>query len=192
MVNNVLFRKNADGLLLRCLEKEESDLVLTQLHDGPACGHFGGNTTAHKILRAGYFWPNLFKDAHAFVRRCLDYQTAAGRVKKSAFPLQPVMVDRPFQQWGIDIIGPINPSSSLQHKYIITDTNYFTRWSEAEPLRVVNMNQVLHFLEANIITRFEVPETLIFDNASYFSSGELTEFSIENGIRIIYSANYYP
>ena len=40
LINNVLFRKNADGVLLRCLEKEESDLVLTQLHDGPAGGHW--------------------------------------------------------------------------------------------------------------------------------------------------------
>ena len=109
----MLFRKNADGVLLRCLEKEEFDSVLTQLHDGPTGGHFGGDTTAHKTLRAGYFWPSLFKDAHAFIRRCQDCQTAAGRVKKLAFPLQPVMVDMPFQQWGIDIVGPIYPSSSL-------------------------------------------------------------------------------
>ena len=87
LVNNVLFRKNADGVLLRCLEKEESDLVLTQLHDSLAGGHFGGDTTAHKILRAGYFWPTLFKDAHAFVRKCQDFQTATGRVKKPTFPL---------------------------------------------------------------------------------------------------------
>ena len=113
MVNNVLFRKNADGVLLRCLERDESDLVLTQLHDGATGGHFGGDTTANKILTIGYFLPTLFKDAHAFIRRCQDCQTAAGRVKKPAFPLQPVMVDRPFQQWGIDIVGPINPSSSL-------------------------------------------------------------------------------
>ena len=70
MVNNVFFRKNADGFLLCCLEKEESDLVLTQLHDGTAGGHFGGDATAHKILRLGYFWPTLFKDAYAFIRRC--------------------------------------------------------------------------------------------------------------------------
>ena len=170
LINNVLFRKNADGVLLRCLEKEESDLVLTQLHDGSAGGHFGGDTTAHKKFRASYFWPTLFKYAHAFVRRCQDCQTVADRVKKPTFPLQPVMVDKPFQQWGIDIVGPINPSSSLKHKYIITATDYFTQCSEAKPLRVVNTNQVLHFLEANIITRFGVPETLVFDNASYFSS----------------------
>ena len=37
-----------------------------------------------------------------------------------------------------------------------------------------------------------MPETLVFDNASYFSSEELTEFSLEKGISIRYSANYYP
>ena len=70
--------------------------------------------------------------------------------------------------------------------------DYFTRWSEAEPLRVVNTNQVLHFLETNIITRFGVSESLVFDNASYLSSGELTEFALEKGIRIRYLANHYP
>ena len=57
---------------------------------------------------------------------------------------------------------------------------------------MVNTNQVLHFLETNIITRFGVLETLVFDNASYFSSGELTEFALEKGIRIRYSTKYYP
>ena len=42
------------------------------MHDGPTGGHFGGDTTAHKFLRARYFWPTLFKDANSFVRRCQD------------------------------------------------------------------------------------------------------------------------
>ena len=56
---------------------------------------------------------------------------------------------------------------------------------------MVNTNQVLHFLETNIITRFGVPKSLMFDNASYFSSRELTKFALEKGIRIRYSSNYY-
>ena len=34
---------------------------MIELHDGPAGGHFSGDTTSHKILRAGYYWPTLFK-----------------------------------------------------------------------------------------------------------------------------------
>lgn len=98
----------------------------------------------------------------------------------------------PFQQWGLDIVGPINPNSSQQHKFIINATDYFTRWVEAAPLRVVNTNQVISFLETNIITRFGVPESLVFDNASYFSSNDLTVYALEKGIKIKFLATYYP
>ena len=50
-------------------------------------GRFGGETTAHKILRAGYYWPTLFRDSYTFVRKCQECQLAAGRVKKPTFPL---------------------------------------------------------------------------------------------------------
>jgi hypothetical protein len=33
---------------------------------------------------------------------------------------------------------------------------------------------------------------MVFDNASYFSSTLLTEFSLDKGIIIKYSTNYYP
>jgi hypothetical protein len=87
LINDVLFRKNFDGVFLRCLEKEESEKVLSELHAGEAGGHFGGDTTAHKVLRDGYYWPTLFKDAHMLSRKCIICQKAAGRVKKAAFPL---------------------------------------------------------------------------------------------------------
>ena len=42
------------------------------------------------------------------------------------------------------------------------------------------------------MTRFGVPISLVFDNASYFSSVKINEFSYEKGIKLHYSANYYP
>lgn len=147
---------------------------MEELHQGQAGGHFGGDTTAHKILRAGYYWPTLFKDAHALARKCIKCQKCTGRYKRSALPLQPIIIEEPFQQWGLDVIGPITPSSSAQHKYILTATDYFTRWAEAVPLRVINSDQVVSFLNTNIISRFDLPEVLVFDNASYFNSANLT------------------
>ena len=114
LIDNILFRRNSDGVLLRCLDKDEIEVILKELHSRPAGGHFGGETTAHKILRDGYYLPTLFFDSYAFVRKCQECQLAAGRVKKHAFPLQPISVERPFHQWGIDIVGPINPPSSMQ------------------------------------------------------------------------------
>ena len=95
---------------------------------------FQGDTTAHKILRDGYYWSTLFKYSHAHVRKCDTCQRCIRRQAKVAGPLKPVIIIEPFEQWGIDVIGEINLNSSLQHKYILIATDYFTRWVEAIPL----------------------------------------------------------
>jgi hypothetical protein len=71
-------------------------------------------------------------------------------------------------------------------------TDYFTRWSEAVVLRTVNTSQVIAFLNLNIITHFGIPDCLVFDNDSYFSFLEMSEFSLKKGIKLKYSASNYP
>ena len=87
LIDGVLFQQNYDNVLLRCLEKDDLDHILTELHDGPAGGHFGGETTAHTVLREGYYWPALFINAHAHARKCQICQVNAGRGRRPAFPL---------------------------------------------------------------------------------------------------------
>jgi hypothetical protein len=99
-------------VFLRCLEKEDVERVLKELHDDPVGGYFAGETMTHKILRVGYYWPILFRDAHAYVRRCKFCQMSAGKEKKVTIPLHSVSISRPFEQWGIYIIGEINPNLS--------------------------------------------------------------------------------
>ena len=71
-------------------------------------------------------------------------------------------------------------------------TDYFRIWVEAISLRKVNEDVVIEFLQENIMTRFGVPISLVFYNASYFSSIKITEFASEKGIKLHYSMNYYP
>ena len=104
----------------------------------------------------------MFIDAHAHVRKCDTCQRSGGRQAKAAGPLKPVIISEPFEQWGIDIIGEINPNSSLQHKYILTATNYFIRWFKAIPLRKVNEDAGMDFLQNHIVTSFGVPISLVF------------------------------
>ena len=105
--------------------------------------------------------------------------------------MEGVIILEPFKQWGIDIIGEINLNSSLQHKYTLTGIDYFMRWVEAVPLRKVNEDVVMNLLQENIMNRFRVPISLVFYNASYFSSIKITEFSSEKGIKLHYSTSHY-
>ena len=134
----------------------------------------------------------MFKDAHEYVRKCETCQTAIGRQRKPAFPLQLVNIEQPFGKWGTDIIGEIIPHSSKQHRYILTATDYFTKWVEAIPLKVANSENIIEFIDQIIITIFGLPTTLMFDNASYFKGNTMTEFALKRSSKIKYSSKYYP
>ena len=71
-------------------------------------------------------------------------------------------------------------------------TNYFTRWVEVVPLRQCNKNPVISFLECQIVIRFGATEYLIFDDASYFTSIDLTPYALKKGIKLNFYSNYYP
>ena len=70
IIDGVRFKNKYDRVLMRCLEQDDASKVVKELHDGPAKGHFLEYTNAHNILRDGYYWPTLFKDSHALVRKC--------------------------------------------------------------------------------------------------------------------------
>ena len=55
IIDGVFLRKNYNGFFLRCLERKDANKSVVEVHDGPAGGHFSGDTTTHKILRVGYY-----------------------------------------------------------------------------------------------------------------------------------------
>jgi hypothetical protein len=166
LINLMLFHVNYDVVLLICIEHEDAKKVPKELHDGPAGGHFVGDTTAHNILRVIYYCPTLFRDAHTHARNCKTCQMSIGRETIAVVPLQPVDVSRTVKKCGLYVIGEITPSYSKQHNYILTATDYFTKWAEVVPLTHVNENMVIQFIEQKLITRFGMPSIFFFDNAT--------------------------
>jgi len=55
-------------IICRCVREEEVFDILKSSHDEPCGGHFVDKRTAYKVLRVGYFWPSLFKDAKQYVK----------------------------------------------------------------------------------------------------------------------------
>ncbi|XP_064941125.1 uncharacterized protein LOC135594645 [Musa acuminata AAA Group] len=61
-----LYKRSFTYPLLRCLEPDEARTVLAETHEGICGEHIGGRTLAHKILRQGYYWPTMCRDAKAY------------------------------------------------------------------------------------------------------------------------------
>jgi len=99
-----------------------------------------------------------------------------GKQKLLSLPLKPIIEDDPFQQWGLDFIGELHPPSSRKHKWILTATNYFTKWIEDIPTRNATDKVIMRFLEGYIFSRFGCPRKLITDNAQTFKSDSMVAF----------------
>eukprot|EP00253_Pinus_taeda_P029046 PITA_29046 len=115
-----------------------------------------------------------------------------GKQKLAALPLIPTIVSTPFLQWGLDFIGEIHPTSNNQHRWILTTTNYFTKWVEEIPVRNVIDSVVIKFIEENILSRFGCPTQIATDNARSFSNVKMIEFCHKYQILLRHSTPYHP
>jgi len=192
VLEGALFWKNPEGILLNCLTMNETNNIMREFHAGDCGGHLYLKSTANKILMVGYYWPSLFADVKKFVVSYHKCQIFEGKRKLLPFPLKPISTEKPFQQWGLDFIGEIHPSSSGQHKWILTATDYFTKWIEAIPCRQANDTIIIQFLECNILSRFSCPEKIITDNAAAFKSKKMINFCHKFHITLGHSTAYYP
>jgi len=158
----------------------------------PFGGNFVAKSTTHKIIRTRYYWPSIFHDYFEFVRSCDICQCLADKQQFSVMPLKLVLATSPFEKWGLDFIGPINPPSSARRIFILTTTNYFSKWSEAIALKNAREEQVINFLQETIFSRFGLPVSIIIDNAPTFISTIFLKFCVDLNIKHSFSSSYYP
>ncbi|KAL2235216.1 UNVERIFIED_CONTAM: hypothetical protein Sindi_1253800 [Sesamum indicum] len=160
LIGSQLYQRTIEGHLAKCLNEDQAAYVLREIHEGSCGNHSGARPLALKVLRQGYFWPTLVKDAREFVRACENCQRYASLIHAPATPMTPISTTCPFDQWGIDILGPLLPAKA-QKKFIIVAVEYFSKWVEAEAVAKISEREMTNFIWKNIICRFGIPRVLI-------------------------------
>eukprot|EP00253_Pinus_taeda_P035673 PITA_35673 len=191
IVGDTLYHRGIDTVLRRCLTHEEAEKVLNDCHLGACGGHQYGYATAHKILRAGYFWPTMFKYCITAVRSCNACQIFNSKTRKPPTLLQPVVVVRPFTKWGIDFIT-CNPTSAGGHGYIIVVVDYFTKWAEVMPTLNNNGKTAAILFFNHVVSRFGIPQAIVTDHGSHFRNHMMVELAAKLGLSHDSSTLYYP
>ncbi|KAK3016946.1 hypothetical protein RJ639_007322 [Escallonia herrerae] len=110
-----------------------SDYALREVHEGICGQHLGGRALAHKVLRQGYYWPTMHRDALDYTKKCDACQRFSSIPRQSPSPLSSLSSPIPFAMWGMDIMGPFPPATA-QRRFVIVAVDYFTKWVEAEAL----------------------------------------------------------
>ena len=132
-------------MIRRCVHGTEAYDILTACHNGPTGGYYGATYTARKVFDSGFYWPTIYRDAHAFVKSCDACQKQGKISHRNEMPQNAIQVCEIFDIWGIDFMGPF--PSSKGNKYIIVVVDYSSKWVEAKALPTNDARVVVKFLK---------------------------------------------
>ena len=153
--------------------------VLVLLHNG----HLG-MARMKSLARSYVWWPNLDADIEAMVRKCVHCQLHSKSPPSTAshpweFPSQP------WSRIHLDYAGPIQGQVFL----VVVDS--FSKWLEVAVVPSATSRNTIDKLR-EMCARHGIPEMVVTDNGTSFTSLEFQTFIVRNGIQHYRSAPYHP
>ena len=144
--------------------------ILREIHEGECGHHAAARSLVAKAFRHGFFWLTAKADAEKLVKTRKGCQKYAHQAHVPAERLRTIPITWPFR----------TAKSEFTHLLVMVDK--FTKWIEAKPVTNCEGATAKRFVE-DVIIRFGYPHSIITENGSNFSMGELAEFCEDKGIR---------
>ncbi|GJT50740.1 reverse transcriptase domain-containing protein [Tanacetum coccineum] len=75
--------------------------ILAHCHSGPTGGRDSANVTAKKVYESGFYWPNIFKNANEYIRRCDACQRLGNISLRKEMPQNNIQLEKALQRYGM-------------------------------------------------------------------------------------------
>lgn len=92
---------------------------------------------------------------------------------------------KPWERLHIDYAGPING----EYYFLLVDS--YSKWPEIYPTTSITASKTVEIL-AEILARFGIPDAIVSDNGTQFTSEIFQSFCTSNGITHLRSSPFYP
>ena len=143
-----------------------------------------GMAKMKSLTRMYLWWPKIDDSIEQMVRLCRKCQEQ--QREAILVPLQPwKWPSSPWSRIHVDHIGPFLNSTF----FIIVDSH--TKWVEIFQVPSTFLTITIQCLQTTF-TRFGLPQTIVSDNGSSFTSTEFQQFVKTNGINHVVIAPYQP
>ncbi|XP_074277655.1 uncharacterized protein LOC141601284 [Silene latifolia] len=130
-----LYKKTAQGVLLRCIDKPTAEKVMEEVHEGECGPHMNAHMLVRKIIRLGYYWTTMETDCCKYVKHYHNCQIFANVQHVAPSILYTMASPWPFSTWGIDIIG-----KGVPHEFISDRGTHF----QAEAKVILEKYKIKH------------------------------------------------
>jgi hypothetical protein len=87
LIDGVLYRQGANGMIMRCISKEEGSQLLQDIHSGVCGAHSSWRSIVGKAFRHEFYWPTAKDDAMKIITKCKDRQFFQKQTMKYVNPL---------------------------------------------------------------------------------------------------------
>ena len=145
-VDDELYRRTADNVLLKCLGTDQAHVAMREVHEGICGTHQSAHKMKWLLRRAGFYWPSMISNCFRYYKGCEECQRFGDIQLVPAALLHPIVKPWPFRGWGLDFIGQIIPPSSKGHRFVLVAMNYFTKCTEAVHLKNMTHGEVIGFM----------------------------------------------
>jgi ribonuclease HI len=191
IIQGELYKRSTTGVLQRCIVPEDGVTLLQDIHEGTYRHHASSRTLVAKAFRSGFYWLSALHDAKNIFEQCDACQRFATKPHAPASELRTIPVAWPIAQWGLEQVGPLPKSSQGGHTYLLVTVDKFSKWIEVVVVTNQEATTSVKLFES-ITYRYGVPNSIITDNGTNFTSGEFQEFAKELGIKIKYASVAQP
>ena len=195
VVDGVLFRRytadTGSNWLQLLVPASLRSSVLAALHDHPATGaHLGVLKTTLKA-RNRFHWYGMGSDIRRWIQACSRCEAVKSPHQRQRAPLGNITAGYPWQRIAIDLVGPL-PSTARGNRYILSVTDYFSKWAEAFALRNAEAKTVARVLVDRVICQFGAPESIHTDQGAQFESSLFQEMCALLHIKKTRTTAYHP
>lgn len=142
-----------------------------------------GVVVSKAIARSYFWWPGLDHEIEHSVAKCERCQVHRNMPASTGHSW--ITPANPWQRLHIDFAGPVDNRMFL----ILIDAH--SKWPEAKVVRTTSSECAIKALR-DIFAEQGLPEVLVSDNGTAFSSTEFKKFTQDNGIRHILTPPYSP
>ncbi|XP_023028732.2 retrovirus-related Pol polyprotein from transposon 17.6 [Leptinotarsa decemlineata] len=187
--DGILFRRGNDknpGFKL-CLPK--SMLRDVVLYEHETFGHFGREKCV-SFLTKFYYFPKLKHVVSRLVSTCLLCQKSKISPRLSG-EMGSVMAERPNQIYCLDLMGPL-PRARGGVTQLLVVVDAFSKYVCLYALKRATASAILNCLLHKHFVRLSLPESILSDNGTQFTSQLWLNTLQEKGIKVRHTSVYYP
>jgi len=168
-----------EGKKLFVMPRSMRKSITVGAHD--LCGHLSVEKTVSQILQ-DYWFPKMRRYVRRHVRMCIEcLMTKRPRGRQPGL-LHPIPVGRrPFDIVHMDHIGPFL-TTPAGNKYILVTVDNFTKFTCIFAAKDTGTEGVLESM-SSIVQMFGLPNRLVTDRGTCFTSRKFEEFCDEQGIQ---------